>query len=98
MWLDRVGSSMNLSMFNSGQVCVGVERIYVVDSVADKFIELVREKAATVTYGQGNDVGPLFWDRQLDIVRRHVGVGQLADGKYRHVRRRRDRARIGNRQ
>ena len=59
-------------MFNSGQVCMGVERIYVVDSVADEFIKLVREKAATVTYGQGNDVGPLFWDRQLDIVSRHV--------------------------
>ena len=71
--LERAANgAVYLSMFNSGQVCVGVERIYVVDSVADEFIKLVAEKAATVTYGQGNDVGPMFWGRQLDIVSRHV--------------------------
>jgi acyl-CoA reductase-like NAD-dependent aldehyde dehydrogenase len=71
--LERAANgAVYLSMFNSGQVCIGVERIYVVDSVADEFIKLVKEKAAAVTYGQGNDVGPLFWDRQLDIVTRHV--------------------------
>ncbi|GAA5064815.1 aldehyde dehydrogenase family protein [Nocardia callitridis] len=62
-----------LSMFNSGQVCLSVERIYVVDSVADEFIRLVQEKARSLTYGaEGKDVGPLFWDRQLDIVTRQV--------------------------
>jgi acyl-CoA reductase-like NAD-dependent aldehyde dehydrogenase len=71
--LERAANgAVYLSMFNSGQVCIGVERIYVVDSVADEFIRRVKEKAATVTYGQGSDVGPLFWDRQLDIVTRHV--------------------------
>jgi acyl-CoA reductase-like NAD-dependent aldehyde dehydrogenase len=71
--LERAANgAVYLSMFNSGQVCVAVERIYVVDSVADEFIKLVRDKAATVTYGQGNDVGPLFTGRQLDIVSRHV--------------------------
>lgn len=71
--LERAANgAVYLSMFNSGQVCVGVERVYVVDSVADEFINLVREKAAMVTYGQGSDVGPLFTDRQLDIVSRHV--------------------------
>jgi len=71
--LERAANgAVYLSMFNSGQVCVSVERIYVVDSVADEFIKLVRQKAETVTYGEGNDVGPLFWDRQLDIVSRHV--------------------------
>jgi acyl-CoA reductase-like NAD-dependent aldehyde dehydrogenase len=73
--LERAaGGAVNLSMFNAGQVCIGVERIYVVESIADAFIELVQEKAAAVTYGPeaGKDVGPLFWDRQLDIVSRHV--------------------------
>jgi acyl-CoA reductase-like NAD-dependent aldehyde dehydrogenase len=71
--LERAANgAVYLSMFNSGQVCVGVERIYVMDAVADEFIRLVRGKAAKVTYGQGNDVGPLFWDRQLEIVSRHV--------------------------
>lgn len=63
-----------LSMFNTGQVCVGTERIYVVDSVADAFIAQVVEHAKKVRYGFGDDVdmGPLFWDRQLSIVERHV--------------------------
>jgi acyl-CoA reductase-like NAD-dependent aldehyde dehydrogenase len=71
--LERAANgAVFLSMFNSGQVCIGVERIYVVDSVADEFLRLVKEKGAAVTYGPGSDVGPLFWDRQLDIVSRHV--------------------------
>ncbi|ONM48613.1 aldehyde dehydrogenase family protein [Nocardia donostiensis] len=73
--LERAArGAVYLSMFNSGQVCVGVERIYVVDSIADEFIEMVRTRAAEVTYGPGSntDVGPLFWDRQLDVVSRHV--------------------------
>jgi len=73
--LDRAAhGAVYLSMFNSGQVCVGVERIYVDDSVADAFIEKVRSRAAKVSYGpgRGKEVGPLFWDRQLDIVDRHV--------------------------
>lgn len=71
--LERAANgAVFLSMFNSGQVCVGTERIYVVDSVADEFIALVKEKAAAVTYGADGEVGPLFWERQLDIVSRHV--------------------------
>ncbi|TLF80814.1 aldehyde dehydrogenase family protein [Nocardia cyriacigeorgica] len=88
--LERAAAgAVYLSMFNTGQVCVGVERIYVVDSVADEFISKVKEKAEAVTYGPGTgkDVGPLFWDRQLDIVTRHVddavakGAKVLVGGK-----------------
>ena len=73
--LDRAAiGAVYLSMFNTGQVCMGTERIYVVESIADEFIRLVRDKADAVRYGHGDDVdvGPLFWDRQLDIVSRHV--------------------------
>ncbi|MDN2497675.1 aldehyde dehydrogenase family protein, partial [Nocardia nova] len=72
--LERAAAgAVYLSMFNTGQVCMSVERIYVVDSVADEFIRLVTEKAAGVTYGPGDtDMGPLFWDRQRDIVIRHI--------------------------
>ncbi|MEV5652329.1 aldehyde dehydrogenase family protein [Nocardia sp. NPDC052254] len=72
--LERAAAgAVYLSMFNTGQVCMSVERIYVVDSVADEFIRLVTEKAAAVTYGADEtDMGPLFWDRQRDIVIRHI--------------------------
>ncbi|KAA9156552.1 aldehyde dehydrogenase family protein [Amycolatopsis acidicola] len=72
--LERAAAgAVYLSMFNTGQVCLSVERIYVVDSVADEFIRLVQEKAQAVTYGEGDhDMGPLFSDRQPDIVNRHL--------------------------
>ncbi|MBF6172062.1 aldehyde dehydrogenase family protein [Nocardia blacklockiae] len=72
--LERAAAgAVYLSMFNTGQVCMSVERIYVVDSVADEFVRLVTEQAAAVTYGPGEaDMGPLFWDRQVDVVTRHI--------------------------
>lgn len=72
--LERAANgAVYLSMFNTGQVCLSVERIYVVDEIADEFTRLVREKAAAVTYGAGDtDMGPLFSDRQIDVVVQHV--------------------------
>lgn len=73
--LDRAAiGAVYLSMFNTGQVCMGTERIYVVESVADEFERRVKEKVEAVRYGTGSevDMGPLFWDRQLEIVNRHV--------------------------
>ncbi|WP_067686405.1 aldehyde dehydrogenase family protein [Nocardia jejuensis] len=72
--LERAAAgAVYLSMFNTGQVCMSVERIYVIDSVADEFIALVQREAAEVTCGAGaTDMGPLFWDRQRDIVTAHV--------------------------
>ncbi|MFC7341322.1 aldehyde dehydrogenase family protein [Saccharopolyspora griseoalba] len=69
--LERAAAgAVYLSMFNTGQVCLSVERIYVVDSVADEFIRLVAEKASRMRPGE--DVGPLFFDRQAEVVDRHV--------------------------
>ncbi|MEU2042280.1 aldehyde dehydrogenase family protein [Nocardia niwae] len=81
--LERAAAgAVYLSMFNTGQVCMSVERIYVVDSVADEFIALVAEKAAAVTCGPGAaDMGPLFWDRQLDIVTRHIADAEEQGAK-----------------
>lgn len=73
--LDRAAiGAVYLSMFNTGQVCMGTERIYVVASVADAFEAKVLEHAKAVRYGsaEGSDMGPLFWDRQTTIVERHV--------------------------
>jgi len=53
---------------NAGQICVSVERIYVVESVAQDFIEaLVSE--AEVWAGK---IGPLVDDRQRSQVHEHV--------------------------
>lgn len=73
--LERAaGGAVFNSMVNTGHVCMGVERIYVVESVADEFERLVEEKVKEVRYGSGSntDVGAVFWDRQLPIIEGHV--------------------------
>lgn len=69
------GALMGACM-NTGHYCCGTERIYVVESVYDKFVDRVVE--LTKTLRQGNelgfeeDVGAVFWDRQMDIIEAHV--------------------------
>jgi acyl-CoA reductase-like NAD-dependent aldehyde dehydrogenase len=63
-------------MSNAGQTCVGVERVYAVEQVADRFLAAVTAKArglrVTATDGPDGDFGPMTMPGQLDIVRRHV--------------------------
>ncbi|MBI3286509.1 MAG: aldehyde dehydrogenase family protein, partial [Chloroflexi bacterium] len=54
------------SMINAGQVCTSIERVYVVDAVADRFIDLA--KAELQRLRPGVEIGPLTSKRQLEIV------------------------------
>ena len=56
-------------MSNAGQTCVGVERVYVVEQVADRFISHVVRKAEALHPG---DLGPMTMASQSDIVAGHV--------------------------
>lgn len=62
------------AMWNSGQACVGVERVYVVRAVRDEFLRKVTDKAAQVSVGMEpmSDLGPMTVPNQIEIVRRHV--------------------------
>jgi acyl-CoA reductase-like NAD-dependent aldehyde dehydrogenase len=57
------------SFFNSGQTCLSVERIYVVDEVADRFRDQLLTKLSQV---EQDDIGSLTFSKQLDIVRAQV--------------------------
>ncbi len=73
--LERAaGGAVFNSFLNSGHVCMGVERVYVVESVADEFERRVEEIVKQVRYGAGDNVeiGAVFWDRQLPIIERHI--------------------------
>jgi succinate-semialdehyde dehydrogenase/glutarate-semialdehyde dehydrogenase len=73
--LERAaGGAVFNSMLNSGHVCMGVERIYVVETVADEFETHVEKLVRELRYGVGDDidVGSVFWDRQLPIIERHI--------------------------
>ncbi len=73
--LERAaGGAVFNSMLNSGHVCMGVERIYVVESVADEFERRVEKIVRELRYGTGDDVdvGSVFWDLQLPVIERHI--------------------------
>ena len=72
------------SMANCGQACVGVERVFVVDAVHDRFVELVRRKLAKIKVGGPDDhvdVGPMTFEQQREVVQRHVEAAQQAGAK-----------------
>jgi acyl-CoA reductase-like NAD-dependent aldehyde dehydrogenase len=59
---------------NGGQTCVGVERIYVVESVAAPFIKALTAALRDVKAGPPprGDYGPMTVPAQVDTVRRHL--------------------------
>ena len=61
---------------NSGQACASVERCYVHESIAPKFIEQVVAETKALKQGLGTeesvDVGAMSNERQLEIVAAHV--------------------------
>ncbi len=63
------------AFLNCGQMCVSVERLFVVESVYDEFIKLVKEEVGRVRVGcpdEACDMGPLTFKGQIDVVEEHV--------------------------
>ncbi|WP_045742435.1 aldehyde dehydrogenase family protein [Actinoplanes rectilineatus] len=58
------------AMTNAGQTCVGIERVYAVAPVYDRFVEAVVAKAATLRTGE--EIGPITMPKQLGIIREHI--------------------------
>ena len=72
------------SMANCGQACVSVERVFVVDAVHDRFVELVKNKLARLKVGgpdEQADMGPMTFARQVEIVERHVAAARTAGAR-----------------
>jgi succinate-semialdehyde dehydrogenase/glutarate-semialdehyde dehydrogenase len=57
---------------NSGQTCSGIERTYVVESIADEFLDGLRRETERLTVGNpldwGTEIGPMVSAEQADIV------------------------------
>jgi acyl-CoA reductase-like NAD-dependent aldehyde dehydrogenase len=62
------------AMSNAGQTCVGVERVYVVDSVYDGFVDRLAAQAGQLRPGEDRSAsyGPITMPGQLDVIRRHI--------------------------
>ena len=68
---------------NAGQTCIGIERVYVHDDVADSFLEALTRQAREVHAGDGAEakLGPMTMTSQLDVVRRHVDDALARGGR-----------------
>lgn len=68
---------------NSGQTCVGVERVYVHEQVHDEFVAKVVERAKQVRAGAdpGAQYGPMTMPSQIDVVRRHIADALAKGGR-----------------
>jgi acyl-CoA reductase-like NAD-dependent aldehyde dehydrogenase len=61
---------------NAGQTCSGIERVYVMREVADRFVEGVVEGARALTVGNpmewDTEIGPMVSEEQFELVRELV--------------------------
>ncbi len=69
-------TALYYGMFNGGQTCISVERVYVEEPVYDQFVAKVTEKARALRQGAGPsgsaDVGSMTFPPQVEIVEKHV--------------------------
>ncbi len=77
------------AMFNAGQTCVSVERVYILEQVYDQFVAAVVKAVENLKMGagEGNSFGALIDDSQVAVTARHVddalakGARALTGGK-----------------
>lgn len=75
--IDRASTAvLRGGIYATGQVCYSVERIYVHESIHDRFVQSLVEKAERVTLNDqdplGGDIGPFIFARQPEIVADHL--------------------------
>ncbi|MEV0714961.1 aldehyde dehydrogenase family protein [Asanoa sp. NPDC050611] len=76
------GAAVFGGLGNAGQTCAGVERVYVVADVYDRFLAAVTEKASAVRPGADDSAayGPMTMPGQIEVVRRHVSDALAGGG------------------
>ena len=88
--LDRAARGVVFGgFFNAGQTCISVERVFVVRSVYQAFVERVAAVAGELRAGTGDesDVGPVITEPQLAVIEGQVaealamGARALTGGK-----------------
>ena len=67
------------AMSNAGQSCIGAERVYVHEKVAERFTEEVLEIVRKLE--PGKSYGPATMPKQLEVIKRHIEAAQNAGAK-----------------
>ncbi len=76
--LERAANlAVYYSMFNGGQTCISIERVYVEEPVYDEFVRKVVDKVGALRQGESTgpgtvEVGAMTFPKQLEIVEEHV--------------------------
>ncbi|HLF82999.1 MAG TPA: aldehyde dehydrogenase family protein [Blastocatellia bacterium] len=82
------------AFMNCGQVCASVERLYVTEPIAERFIAAVVGEVKKLRIGApsgcSTDVGPLTNENQLNVVSDHVGDALAKGARVLTGGRRRD--------
>jgi acyl-CoA reductase-like NAD-dependent aldehyde dehydrogenase len=68
------------AMANAGQSCIGSERVYVVESVADEFIASITKMAKKLEVGK--DYGPATMPSQLNVIQSHLDDAKQKGAKF----------------
>ncbi len=86
--LDRAANGITWGgFFNSGQVCVSVERVYVEEPIYDQFVAKLADNVRKLQQGSETDggftydLGAMATDAQVGIVQRHVDEAVAAGAK-----------------
>ena len=67
------------AMANAGQSCIGAERVYVHEKVAERFTNEVLEIVRKLE--PGKSYGPATMPKQLEVIKRHIEAAQNAGAK-----------------
>ena len=72
-----------IQIFNCGQACLAIKRLYLFDSIADEFIDKLVAKANKLVVGNGLEkgtmIGPLHTSSQRQEVEEQIQDGQTSD-------------------
>jgi len=71
------------ALSNAGQTCVGIERVYVAQSVYHTFIEKLADRVSGLRPGDDReaDYGPMTMPGQLDVIEQHIADAMACGGR-----------------
>ncbi len=71
------------ALSNTGQTCVGIERVYVAEDVYHSFLEKLADRMAEVRPGEDReaDYGPMTRPGQIDVIERHIADALARGGR-----------------
>lgn len=80
---DAARAAITFGVFNAGQQCVGIERVYVVADAYDEFMKEAADAAGRITAATGDhrDIGPFISAPQAEVVENQLDLAVAAGAR-----------------